>query len=416
MKGVIFIKAKTKTYVLVTVFLIAVFSFSFYVLRDTAGIPAPEEPVIPPPESGIADTPDELNTVQYPSDPAGGQSPVTPPGNPTQESTDADGEGGASATPGEEPEDQEEPEEVPDAPVTVTISAVGDITLGGDPRGSNNFIREFEHNDGDYGYFLRNVRYIFEEDDLTVANLEGALTDATSHAEKTYVMRGPPHFTAILSSSGVEAVTLANNHSKDFFERGYTETIESLEASGVMYFGNESNTILEINGIRVGLFGYLLWYGGRSQERLISASIGDLKERGAQLIIAYYHWGTELNNIPDSYQRALGRFSIDSGADLVLGAHPHVLQGIEEYNGRYIVYSLANFCFGGNNNPQDQDTFIFQQTFTFEEGVLLDVNEINIIPAFVSSERGRNNFQPTVAEGDDAERILERIRNYSERL
>jgi len=214
----------------------------------------------------------------------------------------------------------------------------------------------------------------------------------------------------------VDVVSLANNHSKDFFERGYQDTITSLEEEGIAYFGNEFNTIMEINGIRIGLFGLTLWGGGKEYERLIAKAIKDLRQRDAQLIIAYYHWGIERTYTPERYQRNLGHFSIDNGADLVLGSHPHVIQGIEEYNGRFIVYSMGNFSFGANNNPADHDTFIFQQSFFFENGVLLDTNDINIIPAFISSEKGRNNFQPTPADGEEAQRITQRIETYSSKL
>ena len=306
--------------------------------------------------------------------------------------------------------------EPPSTIVTLTISAAGDVTLGGDPRYSNSFVREFNKHEQDHSVFLRNVKHIFDDDDLTIVNLEGPLTDATPHLDKGYVFRGPPHFAKILSSSGVDAVTLANNHIKDFLAQGYQDTIEALEAEGISYFGNEFSTIMEIKGIKVGLFGLLVWYDGKDNRDRITAAIKDLQTKGAQLVVAYYHWGDELARTPGAYQKAIGRFTIDSGADLVLGAHAHVIQGIEEYKGKNIVYSLANFCFGGNNNPRDKDTFIFQQTFTFDDGELLSTNETNIIPVRSSSNSGWNDFTPIVAQGDEAERILQRIQEYSDQL
>lgn len=302
--------------------------------------------------------------------------------------------------------------------VTITISAVGDITLGGDPSwgGYKNFMRIFEESGNDYCVFLRNVRHVFESDDLTLANLEGPLTNATEHLNKPYVFSGPPHFARILTSSSVDAVSLANNHSGDYLNRGYIDTVESLEAEDVLYFGDSYNTIVEIKGIKIGLFGYLAWNDGQTIRNRILASIEDLRNEGAELIIAFFHWGSEHTNTTTANQRSIGRFSIDNGVDLVLGSHPHVIQGIEVYEGKNIVYSLGNFCFGGNSNPSDQDTFIFQQTFTFEDGVLLDGNETNIIPARISSDPRRNDFQPIVAQGDDGDRILQRIADYSSKL
>ena len=340
-----------------------------------------------------------------------------PSSEPPPQPEEAADSGNSNGTMGTEPDtDEEEEPEPPSTIVTITVSAAGDCTLGGDPRYSNRLLREFEDSDNDHSIFFSNVRHIFEADDLTILNLEGPLTERTAHLDKGYVFRGPPHFAKILSSSGVEMATLANNHIKDFLDAGYQDTAEALEAEGVGYFGNEFNTVVEINGIKTGLFGYTVWYDGSDTRNRIISSINDLREQGAQLIIAYYHWGTESSSTPDAYQRSLARLTIDNGADLVLGSHPHVLQGIEVYKGKNIVYSLANFCFGGNNNPLDKDTMIFQQTFTFDEGVLLDTNETNIIPARVSSVNTHNDFRPTVAEGEEAERILEKIQKLSDRL
>jgi len=322
-----------------------------------------------------------------------------------------------STEPSQEPETEIEPEPGPEI-IKITISAAGDVTLGGDARqsGYRAFLNVLESSDNDHGVFLMNVMPVFGTDDLTIVNLEGALTDSMQHLGKTFAFRGPPHYARILSSSSVEAVTLANNHSGDYRENGYLDTVASLEAENVAYFGNEFNTILEIKGIKVGLFGYLVWNDGQSNRDRILGSIEDLRDRGAELIIAYYHWGAEYVNTPSVYQRRLGQFSIDNGADLVLGSHPHVIQGIEEYNGKNIVYSLGNFCFAGNMNPRDQDTFIFRQTFTFEDGVKLDINDSEIIPARISSVPQRNDFQPILAEGEDGGRISGRISSYSSRL
>ena len=93
----------------------------------------------------------------------------------------------------------------------------------------------------------------------------------------------------------------------------------------------------------------------------------------------------------------------------MLGHHPHVIQGVEKYKGRYIVYSLVNFCFGGNSTPSDMDTMIFQQTFTVGKNGMLQDSQINIIPCSISSDPGWNNYQPTPAQGQEAERIMNKI-------
>ncbi|MCL1882896.1 MAG: CapA family protein [Defluviitaleaceae bacterium] len=303
--------------------------------------------------------------------------------------------------------------------VTILLSAAGDTTLGGDRRwaGYGAFLREFEDSGRDHSHFFSNVAHIFYESDLSILNLEGVLTYVTEpHMDKEFVFRGPPHFARILYYGHIDAVSLANNHTRDFFLRGYNDTRAALDYVGVAYFGNYFNRIMEVNGIKVGLFGHRIWADHLENRNRITAAIEYLRNQGAQLIIAFNHWGVEGENFPEHYQRTIGRFTLQQGADLVLGAHPHVIQGIEEYNGRFIVHSLADFCFGGNAAPSDQDTFIFQQLFTFYRGVLQDYTETTLIPARVSSVRYRNDFRPTIAEGDDAERILARIERYSEAL
>jgi len=302
--------------------------------------------------------------------------------------------------------------------VTITISAAGDVTLGGDESWGSykNFMNEFTANDRDFGFTFKNVRHIFAEDDLTVVNFEGTLTDLKRPREKRFNFRAPPVFAASLVSGNIDVVSLGNNHSNDFFDAGYHETIEHLDNAGIISFGNERNSIVEVKGINIGFFGFLSWEDTREQRDNIVAAIKDLKVRGADLIIAYFHWGEEGHYRPNRIQRDLGHFTVDNGADLVLGAHPHVIQGIEVYKGVNIVYSLANFSFGGNRWPPDYDTFIFQQTFTFVNGVLQDDNVTNIIPARESSARHHNNYQPMIAEGPEADRILAEIKKYSDEL
>lgn len=119
---------------------------------------------------------------------------------------------------------------------------------------------------------------------------------------------------------------------------------------------------------------------------------------------------------PDETQIQLGHIAIDEGADLVIGSHPHVIQGYEKYNGRYIVYSLGNFCFGGNPNPSDKDCMIFQQTFTVTGNDVATDDNINVIPCSISSVSNSNNYQPTPATGDEKTRIEAKIKKSSDSI
>lgn len=300
---------------------------------------------------------------------------------------------------------------------TIKISAAGDTTLATDVNygGSTSFVSEVRKQNNDYGYFLRNVKDIFENDDLTVLNLECTLSENGSRVDKTYAFRGKPEYVEILKQGSVEAVNLANNHSRDYGETSYTDTKQCLNDNDIVNFGYKDAEIYSVNDVNVGLCGItaLSATSIESAKQQISDNIEQLKNDGAEIIILSVHWGIEGDNIANAKQREIGRFAIDSGADLVLGHHPHVIQGIEKYNDRYIVYSMGNFCFGGNKNPSDKDCFIWQQEFEFNENGL-QVNEPEIIPCSISSVNSRNNFQPTPLENENYERVISRINKYSE--
>lgn len=297
----------------------------------------------------------------------------------------------------------------------VTISAAGDFTLGTDENFdySTSLPARYEEVQ-DPGYFLQNVKDIFASDDLTIVNLEGPLTTSEERADKQFSFKGDPSYTEILTNGSVEACNLANNHSKDYGIQGYEDTIANVEAAGIKTFGYERTAIWETNGVKVGLAGVYELAEGMDCQDDMTATIQSLKDAGADLVIVSFHWGVEKENYPDETQQTLAHAAIDQGADLVLGHHPHVLQGVEKYQGKYIVYSLGNFCFGGNKNPSDKDTMIFQQTFTLENGEVVEDDAINIIPCRISSEDDYNNYQPTPAEGEEAQRILGRIQEYSQ--
>ena len=297
----------------------------------------------------------------------------------------------------------------------VTISAAGDCTLGTDENFDySTSLPAMYEEAGNPGYFFQNVRDIFSADDLTIVNLEGPLTTSEERADKQFSFKGDPSYTQILTSGSVEACNLANHHSKDYGTQGYEDTIANVEAAGILTFGYERTAIYESNGIKVGLAGVYELAEGIDCQNDMAAAIQSLKDAGADLVIVSFHWGTEKENYPDDTQQTLAYAAIDQGADLVLGHHPHVLQGIEKYQGKYIVYSLGNFCFGGNKNPSDKDTMIFQQTFTLENGEVALDDEINIIPCRITSTDDYNNYQPTPVQGEEARRIMGRIQEYSQ--
>lgn len=301
------------------------------------------------------------------------------------------------------------------SPVSLTLSVVGDCTLGTDETFDYDTSLNAYYENYGADYFLQNVKDIFSADDLTIANFEGTLTDSDEREDKTFAFKAPASYASILTGGSVEAVNTANNHSHDYGEQSFNDTLAALDDAGIVHFGYDETAVMDVKGIKVGLVGIYELYDHLEREQQLKDNIAKVKADGAQLIVVIFHWGNETETVPDSNQTTLGRIAIDEGADLVCGHHPHVLQGIETYKGRNIVYSLGNFCFGGNSSPSDMDTMIYQQTFTIDaDGVKKD-NVTNIIPCFISSAAydGYNNYQPTPAEGDEATRILGKINERS---
>lgn len=301
------------------------------------------------------------------------------------------------------------------SPVSLTLSVVGDCTLGTDETFDYDTSLNAYYENYGADYFLQNVKDIFSTDDLTIANFEGTLTDSDEREDKTFAFKAPASYASILTGGSVEAVNTANNHSHDYGNQSFDDTLAALDDAGIVHFGYDETAVMDVKGIKVGLVGIYELYDHLEREQQLKDNIAKVKADGAQLIVVIFHWGNETETVPDSNQTTLGRIAIDEGADLVCGHHPHVLQGIETYKGRNIVYSLGNFCFGGNSSPSDMDTMIYQQTFTIDaDGVKKD-NVTNIIPCSISSAAydGYNNYQPTPAEGDEATRILGKINERS---
>ena len=301
------------------------------------------------------------------------------------------------------------------SPVFLTLSVVGDCTLGTDETFDYDTSLNAYYENYGADYFLQNVKDIFSADDLTIANFEGTLTDSDEREDKTFAFKAPASYASILTGGSVEAVNTANNHSHDYGEQSFDDTLAALDDAGIVHFGYDETAVMDVKGIKVGLVGIYELYDHLEREQQLKDNIAKVKADGAQLIVAIFHWGNETETVPDSNQTTLGRIAIDEGADLVCGHHPHVLQGIETYKGRNIVYSLGNFCFGGNSSPSDMDTMIYQQTFTIDANGVKKDNVTNIIPCSISSAAydGYNNYQPTPAEGDEATRILGKINERS---
>lgn len=293
----------------------------------------------------------------------------------------------------------------------ITISAVGDCTLGSDRSSpaSVNFYSVYNRKKNP-AYFFKRVKKIFEEDDMTLANFEGTLTKRTTRAPKKFAFKGDPGYVRILKRGSIEAVGFANNHCRDFGNGSYSDTINAFQKAGITYSSYQKTSIYKVKGKKIGMIAVNGLEGMNSARQLIAGGMKKLKKKKADICIVSIHAGIEHNYSVSGIQKRIARYAVDQGADLVLGHHPHVLQGIERYKGAYIVYSLGNFCFGGNTNPSDKDTMIFQQTFLFQGNKLKkNKSRAKIVPCSISSVYGMNNYQPAPAKGKTRARILGKI-------
>jgi poly-gamma-glutamate capsule biosynthesis protein CapA/YwtB (metallophosphatase superfamily) len=299
---------------------------------------------------------------------------------------------------------------------TIKISAAGDFTLGSDE--DFQYINSFpaEANKNGLAYFTKGLNNIFKQDDLSTVNLETTLTNAKIRATKTFRFKGNPSYAKILTLSGIEAVNLANNHSHDYLQKGFEDTINNLKKEKIGYFGYNDQYVTTIKGVKVAALGYEGWNDSPELRIKINNDIQNLRKSGVKIILIHFHWGIERDYVPNNTQKNLAHYAIDHGADLIVGHHPHVVQGIEEYKGKFIVYSLGNFMFGGNKNPKDKDTFVFQQTFHLNNGVLTNQKEIRVVPFSISSVSSRNNYQPLFLKGFEEQRVKKKIIYVSNKI
>ena len=175
------------------------------------------------------------------------------------------------------------------------------------------------------------------------------------------------------------------------------------------FFKNVSDTFAADDLTCINLTGIYELDDHLDCEDQIKTNIQSLKDKGADIVVCAFHWGVELSDTPDENQVTLAHFAIDNGADLVIGHHPHIIQGIESYKGKYIAYSLGNFCFGGNTSPTETDTIIFQADVTLDAGRNVTGTSIKAIPCSITSDSSTNNYQPQLLTGDSAQTTLQKL-------
>lgn len=259
----------------------------------------------------------------------------------------------------------------------ISLSFAGDVMMSGNV--------EKTLQEKGYEYAFAHVRPLFLADDYTIVNLETPVTErGTPSDNKEFVYKSPPASLPAMKEAGVDAVNLANNHSMDQGMDGLLDTLHNLEAEQLEYVGAGRDdtrayapVFFEKNGIRVALLGFsrvipeVSWYAGKNKPGVAASydparaveAIRQAKTE-ADLVVVIAHWGKERVDEPVDHQTMLAHAYIDAGADLVVGGHPHVLQGFEKYNGKWIAYSLGNFIFTRASEPKTWESMVLQASCT----------------------------------------------------
>ncbi len=298
------------------------------------------------------------------------------------------------------------------------LTFAGDCTLGTFPECPEhlNFNSVYRAS-GSLTYPFDYAKYWFQSDDYTIVNLENAFTTATKAEVKEWRFKGDPSYAGMLSPSGIQGVTLENNHARDYFEVGFQDTQNALKQYGTAYAYDGVPMKFTVKGINFTLLNYdcRTWRQERIGDQLIAQYCEDIRREKTEenIVLVAMHWGVEYYNNPEPYQKDYARRMIDAGADFIVGAHPHQLQGIEQYNGKYIVYSVGNFAFGGNENAVKaaRDTMIVRPRFKKDEAGKPYCSGMTVIPFAESSapDAAVNNYRPVPLYGEDARRVKDTL-------
>lgn len=320
--------------------------------------------------------------------------------------------------PTDQPTDKPDVEEDPssgEADSQVTFAFVGDVMMAGTLAG----VVE----DKGYDYPFEYVAEALREADYTVANLETPITERGTAEEKQWVYRTSPKAIPAMQKAGIDLVNLANNHILDYGQEGLLDTFKHLSDAGLPYVGAGEDAeqayayqVVELKGIRVAFLGFsrvvpdVSWKAGANHPGVASTydytlpvEAVEAAEADADLVVIIAHWGDERVLKPNKHQVELARRYVDAGADLVIGGHPHVLQGIEHYHGKWIAYSLGNFVFTTNDkHPKTWDSAILYATCGSEGECELEARPVNNAYA-----------QPKVLTDEEGERILRELSEVS---
>ena len=295
------------------------------------------------------------------------------------------------------------------ADTEIVLTLGGDCVLGtreewmGTP---GNFMDAVDQNGLDWCF--SGIAELFGEDDLTLVNLECVLQDASTghNFRKQHTFRGLPAYTRMLTGASVEAVNVANNHFVDYGQTGRKSTLGALDAAGIFYCGYRHLFVFEKDGIKIGFGGCRETVFYEENKAYIYRDIQELKALGCDAVVYSCHWGTEYSPLHNGRQEAMAQYAVNSGADLVVGTHAHVPQGVENRDGCAVIYGLGNLVFGGTRELTTFDALLARAALRFDDDHRYLGVSIELIPVLTSGSAPANDFRPVPAAGEAAERIL----------
>lgn len=298
--------------------------------------------------------------------------------------TAPEGDGKDTSMPDKQPEDgaQDGAKDSNDAGETSALPSSGDVlklAFVGDIQMSGKVDDLMRKNGYDFPFVY--AKDYFRRNDLTIGNLETPITEGgTAATDKQFVFKSSPKSALALKEAGIDAVSLANNHVLDHGVKGLLDTVDHLDEAKVVHVGGGKDedsayeiAYMERKGIKVALLGFsrvvpnVSWkasgkHPGVAETYSSTKAVAKIEEarKHADLVIVMVHWGIEKADLPNAVQKSLARQYVDAGADLVIGSHPHVLQSVEQYNGKWIAYSLGNFIFTRASQPKTWETGILE--------------------------------------------------------
>ena len=299
----------------------------------------------------------------------------------------------------------------------ILLTFLGDCTMASNH--GNNYADNMEYYLCNYPstYFFEKCNSYIQDDDFTIANCENVF--ATKNARRigkgyspAFWFKTDPCHANVFSDNAIEIVSIANNHTNDYGTTGLESTKQALTNAGVVYGEHNVPIILEKQDVKIGLICVTFWNEWYVDE--IIQTIHELNEK-TDIQIVFFHGGKERLHSPEKWKVAGCKKFVDEGADLIVGGHPHVLQPYEEYNGVSIMYSIGNFCFGGNRSPENR-TVLYQHKFTLNGKKQIIKSEENIIPFYVFTGK-TNNWQPAQIEDEKIKKqVLDFVYGREKRL